>query len=251
MPDWLLDLDEPIALAVALGVVAVAVLFGIVAHEAGHALMAEALGLGPRRIEIGSGPLLLRVRIGRCWALWRLWPVRGGVQRLPYPPARPTAVFLVTIAGALGNAVGAALMAIPAALYPEGADLLAPLWGVQVAYAVLNLVPLHNRRAGGSDGMKALRLLQGREPDWFTDNYATLVRSIIPVGAPVPPPSADAPELLYQCARRDRPGETWANRDAALSIAALLGQGRLTPTEQSVARANLAARRRLTPQAPP
>lgn len=256
MPDWLLDLDEPAAMTVALGVVAVAVLFGVIAHEAGHALMAEALGLGPRRVEIGDGPLLLRFRIGRCWVIWRLWPFRGGVQRLPYPPARRAAVLLVTIAGALGNAVGAVFMSLPATLYPDAADLLAPLWGVQVGLGVLNLVPMPNRRTGGSDGMKIVRLLQGRAPDWFTGNYAALLQTVLPPGMPLPSPSADAPELLYQCARRDRLGEAWANRDAAATIAALLEKGGLTSAEQAAARQNLAARtgrngRRPTPPAPP
>jgi hypothetical protein len=66
------------------------------------------------------------------------------------------------------------------------------------------------------------------------------MRLVLPAGATVPPPSADAPEIIYYVNRPDRLTDPWARRDASAGLQNVLARGLLSEPERVVVLQNLA-----------
>ncbi len=177
-----------------LGLYFVGLVAASVAHECGHLFCAKVCSIPLAQFGIGSGPVVLRRRVGGAQLVLRLVPVGGLVMPAALPDLQkrgPMALFF--IGGVLGNiaAIGAVIAlhaadAAPVVLY-DGAGMplsvaqAGILVGTQLFFIVLSLVPhrasLDGRRMP-SDGLQLLRLLSGAFPyavllDRLTDRSHT------------------------------------------------------------------------------
>ncbi len=218
--------------------VLVSAVAGVCLHEAGHALAGQWVGLAARLIQIGTGPTLARWRIGRLVIVLHAWPLTGSVASLLRPGAGPRAYAIRIAGGPAANALLFGLAAAALAMRPDWDDALFPVLVIQGPLALLNLLPFRLRRKGQlrySDGMQLLRCARGEFDHAFETSYQAAIAPVYPPGLPLPPPSPDAPELLFHVLRPDRWWDTWARNDAQEEVAMLVGTKRLTPPEQAVA----------------
>jgi tetratricopeptide (TPR) repeat protein len=146
-----------------LAVLAGSIALHVAAHEAAHALVALALGMGVPQVQLGEGPVLLRLRLGRTTV--ELRGFHSGATHIE--PSGPgllrVRLALVTAAGPLAN------LALAAAAYwlfdPSSRAAASFAWNVSAVglfVGLVNLVPLKVRSGQGivrSDGGALLALL--------------------------------------------------------------------------------------------
>lgn len=150
--------------ALILVLLAGAIALHVAAHEAAHALVALAVGMGVPQVQLGEGPVLLRLRLGRTTVELRgfhsgathIEPSGAGLLRVR--------LALVTAAGPLAN------LALAAAAYwlfdPSSRAGESFAWNVSavgVFVGLVNLAPMKLRSGQGivqSDGWALLALLR-------------------------------------------------------------------------------------------
>jgi hypothetical protein len=218
----------------------------VIAHEFGHAGVGWLVGLPPRLIRIGEGPPLLRFRLGSALFDMRRWPHYGYVAYLP-PPAGRTCARILRLSG--GIMVNALLLAATLVLWnhSSGFDDKA-FWAISIGNAQFSLIAASiipsalkwRGRRQPSDMWWILRLMRRRETNTLEELYAAQMRLVLPAGATVPPPSADAPEIIYYVNRPDRLTDPWARRDASAGLQNVLARGLLSEPERVVVLQNLA-----------
>lgn len=218
----------------------VAVAVGI--HESGHALGALLVRSVPVTVEIGRGPVLLRIRLpGLLW-IQRSWPWRGSTRAVP-AGERPLRIRsrLVELAGPLANlAVAAAAvpwMEGPLSLDPGLAGGFRPLRMWVFAHLLMALGALVPYSTGGepSDGWRLLRLpWLGRAPAGEIRGLQVYAAAVHHVAArrwedlerAVSPVPGDVPEAsrplfgLYAALARSRLGRREEARAAADAVVA-------------------------------
>ena len=214
--------------------------FGVVAHEAGHALAGWCVGLPPRLVTLGRGPVLLRARLGGwAWLVVRGIPFTGSVRCLPPTSGQRGAMAAVLLGGVLGNLILILLLATASALWPPASPILGAAAAMQGLLIAITLFPFKYRKQR-SDG---LRLLDLRRP--LPDIRSLLdeaIRTLLPEQGgepPLPIPSKVLPELFYQLFRPDRWTETWAAQDAAAVLQAVLVRSDLPPPQRAFVLASL------------
>jgi hypothetical protein len=199
-----------------------------VAHECGHLFCAKICSIPVGQFGIGSGPVVLRLRVGSTQLVLRLVPVGGLVIPAASPNLEkrwPMALFIV--GGVLGNigAVGV-LIALhvmgvaPVVLYDQaGMPLVVAqagiLVGTQLFVIILSLIP-HRASLDGrpmaSDGLQLLRLLSGEFPyALMLDPYRHSTKRQL-VTSPA------ATRIAAELARADR----WTSADARCDFRAAL-----------------------------
>jgi hypothetical protein len=219
---------------------------GMIAHEFGHAGMAWLVGLSPRLIRIGEGPMLVRFRMGRALFDMRRWPLYGYVAYLPAPRGRIWARILRLSGGFLVNALILAAMFVLWS-YSDGLDDRA-FWAISIGNAQLSLIasaviPFSRKWRGQtqvSDMLSILRLLRHPQTGTLDELYAAQMRRVLPAGALVPAPSADAPEIIYYVTRRDRLSDPWGRRDVSAGLREVLARGTPSEPERALILQNLA-----------
>jgi hypothetical protein len=219
---------------------------GIIAHEFGHAGIGWLVGMPPRLIRIGEGPPLMRVRLGTALFDLRRWPIYGYVGYLP-PPAGRTGARALRLSG--GILVNAMILAAMLLLWSrsDGFDDKA-FWALSIGNAQFSLLavsvlPLSFKWRGQrqvSDMLAILRLLRGQQTNTFEEFYAAQMRLVLPNGAAIPIPSADAAEIMYHVTRLDRLNDPWGRRDASTGLQNVLARGLLSEPERALVLQNLA-----------
>ncbi len=225
-------------LAIGEGTLLLSLILGTVVHEAGHAIAARAMGLDVRLVSIGMGTAYLHRRIGGVLFVLRALPWSGFVAIAVRPGLSRRAYATMVAAGPLANLLLLACAAAADQAWPDYDIVLEPLGLAQVLLAALAVLPYKSRARGGlrpSDGSQLWTQLVRRPPDMFATQYAGMAALLFPAGAPLPPPSAVAPDLVYQIVRSDRLIDLWAARDAAVAVQRILGQGGLNDVERAVA----------------
>lgn len=210
--------------------------FALILHEAGHALMILLVGFHLRQVRVGTGPLLLRLRLGRTWLVLHAFPIVAYVAMLPPPPGRRASQIAVTAAGALANAACCLVLAGIAVAVPAwfGPALLLSL--AQAGVIVGVLVPVHGRYGSArlpSDGLRIWYLLTRPGYSTLPALHAALMQDVAPACGITPPPSAASAEIAYQVLRPDRLGDAWAARNAAQVIRGTLQDGALPTLERA------------------
>jgi hypothetical protein len=140
-------------------------LIGVAFHELGHLMCAFIAAIPVHRIVIGAGPLLWRSHFGDGWLQLRVLPLNGRVEVYPLANLRMFRWAFFLIGGVLGNL---AVICIFYGLHGSSAarkmdEILGPIMFMQVLMVIGNIIPLAGR-FGANDGMRLLRLLQGRDP---------------------------------------------------------------------------------------
>ena len=199
-----------------------------VAHECGHLVCARLCSIPVVQFGIGSGPVVLRRRIGGSQLVLRLVPVGGLVIPAALPDLRkrwPMALFL--IGGVLGNiaAIGALIAVHAAGVAPvvlfdrTGMPLILVqagiLIGTQLFFITLSLIP-HRASLDGrpmaSDGLQLLRLFSGEFP------HALVLEPYRSSTTRLSTASPAYSRIATQLARADR----WTNQDARRDVHAAL-----------------------------
>ncbi len=195
-------------------------MIGVAAHEIGHAIVAQAVGLEPRLLRIGVGPILLRFRLGRTWVTMRAFPTSGRVTILPRPPGARAAFALFLLGGVSANAALFALL-VACTMSVSAPWWMPPMAAAQIMLVAIALLPLP-------------QWLYGRKSDGYQLLALALRRATQPAG----PLTPTAREIGYQTTRPDRIDERWARRDAVAVLRDLLEQHRLEPGERAHVRAS-------------
>lgn len=225
-----------------LGLYFVGLVAASVAHECGHLLSARLCSIPVGQFGIGSGPVVLRWRVGGTQVVLRLVPVGGLVMPAVLPDLQkrwPMALFF--IGGVLGNiaAIGAMIAlhaagAAPVVLYDgAGMPLIVAqagiLVGTQLFIIILSLIP-HRASLDGrpmaSDGLQLLRLFSGGF------RYAASLEPYRSSATRLAMTSPASSRIAYQLARTDR----WTSEDARCDFRAALrrelAEGSLPPEEE-------------------
>ena len=211
---------------------------GTIAHEAGHGIAGWLAGLDVRTISVGTGPAVLRHRIGRLLLVMHAIPV-SGFASIALRPGMSRLRYAAMIAG--GPAVNILLLAVLVLLdrvSPYYDVLLVPAGAAQAILLLLTLPPYRSRSRGAwrpSDGLQLWTQLARRPPDLFAAQYAAIIGLVYPAGTPLPSASAAAPELLFQTSRVDRWSDPCAAREASSAILGLLTGDRLNIAERALA----------------
>ena len=199
-----------------------------VAHEIGHLLCARICSIPVSQFGIGSGPVVLRRRVGNTHLVLRLVPVGGLVIPAASPDLQkrwPMAFFIV--GGVLGNIAAIAVLialhvagAAPVVLYDRaGMPLIVAqagiLVGTQLFFIILSLIP-HRASLDGrpmaSDGLQLLRLLSGSFP------YAVMLEPYRRSATRQSVTSPASSRIAAQLACADR----WTSEDARCDFRAAL-----------------------------
>src|SRR5262249_54823295 len=139
---------------------------GAVCHELGHALCAAIGSIPIRRIQIGTGPILLHHRFREISLELRLLPLSGMVTTYPVTNFRRFYWALFILGGVLGNvAVIAAIAGLNAiGAVPDAAgDSFGAIVFAQAVMIVMTIIPWRYRVSGtpvASDGLQILQLLR-------------------------------------------------------------------------------------------
>jgi hypothetical protein len=214
--------------------------FGLVAHEFGHAGMGWLVDLPPRLIRIGTGPVLLRRKLGSAWLDLRLWPLYGFVTRRPRPAGRNLAYAACVLGGPFANVTLLAAMVLLWSTSDDFDDRMfwaLALGSAQLALVLTSCIPFVFKRHGtkhSSDMFKVIRLIRRPAAGTLEEWHAALMRSIAPVGMEIPPLSRDTPEIIYQVTRGDRLTDSWGRRDTSMALQSILAQGRLPALERAL-----------------
>jgi hypothetical protein len=237
-PCWLLAIFVLISMA--------SYIVGLIAHEFGHAGIGWLVGMPPRLIRIGEGPRLFRIKLGSAMFDMRRWPIYGYVGYLP-PPVGRTGARILRLSG--GMIVNALLLAATILLWSRssGFDDQA-FWALSIGNAQFSLfavsfIPLSSTWRGQrlvSDMLAIIRLLRGQQTNTFDEFYAAQMRLVLPDGAAIPTPSADAAEIVYHVTRHDRLNDRWGRRDASAGLQKVLARDALSKPERILVLQNLA-----------
>ena len=144
------------------------------AHELGHAIVGRALGLRVFEVVLGSGPRLVRARIGRTDIEARLLPFGGHTVMVPPRPAR-VRLALGILAGPLANL---AVAAVTLLVWPRSGSWVAPLVIANTIVLIGNLWPMQVATPLGpvrSDGLALATLL--RSPRHELDDADALLHA--------------------------------------------------------------------------
>jgi hypothetical protein len=225
-----------------LGLYVVGLVAASVAHESGHLLCARICSIPVGQFGIGSGPVVLRRRVGGAQLVLRLVPVGGLVMPavLPDPQKRWTMAFFF-VGGVLGNiaAIGAVIAlhvagAAPVVLYNEaGMPLIVAqagiLVGTQLFFIILSLIP-HRASLDGrpmaSDGLQLLRLLSGGF------HYAIVLEPYRHSATRLSMTSPASSRIANQLARADRRTSEDARREVWAALRRELVEGGLPAEEE-------------------
>ena len=199
-----------------LGLYAVGLVAASIVHELGHLICARISSIPIGLMTIGSGPVLLRGRIGELRLEFRLLAIGGLVVPSALPdPERRGAMALYILGGVLGNiaAIGIIILlhvtgAVPSP-HTEAGVSLAPLQAgalvfAQIIIMIVTLIPYSapvGQRVFASDGLHLRRVLSGRFP------YALLLAPYCGGATRLPLTSPASQRIAGQFAQRDR----WTN----------------------------------------
>ena len=213
---------------------AVSLVLALLVHEGGHVLGAVLVGIAPRVLSLGIGPVVLRLRRGAFVVVIRAVPRTGYV--LTEPSGQVWAYFALVAAGPLAN-----LLALAAALWAVGVWPGAHIPGClaigQGAFAGATLFPSRGKIAGvgaSSDGLQLCRLLRARKVPSLAESFAALAVPFLPVGAAPPASTPHTARLLFALHRADQLGDPWARSEAFSSLRSLLAEPSLTRVERAV-----------------
>ena len=144
------------------------------AHELGHATVGRALGLRIFEVVFGSGPRLVRARVGRTDIEARLFPFGGHTVMVPPRPAR-VRLALGIVAGPSANLVVAAVTLL---VWPRSGPWVPPLVIANTIVLIGNLWPMRVATPLGavrSDGLALATLL--RSPRDHLDDADALLHA--------------------------------------------------------------------------
>jgi hypothetical protein len=136
----------------------------VVAHELGHALTGRALGLRIHEVEIGYGPRLARLRLGRTEVEVRLLPFGGHTVMVP-ERAAPARMAAGVLAGPLANL---AVIVVTLFVWPRSGPWVPPLVIANTIVLIGNLWPTRVATPLGrvaSDGLALVTLLRAPEQE--------------------------------------------------------------------------------------
>lgn len=207
----------------------------VLPHELGHAVAAKLVGIRILEINIGAGPLLLRVRLGNGgWLLVRSVLLGGSVRCAPSVRPRRIAEAVMLIGGAAGNVVFFFVFAFVSDAGWFSSAIMQQLAFSQLLLAGLNLIPLSLKQDGRrmpSDGAQLLALLRNRKTS-MTENLLAMTRHLVP-NAELDDLSDQTPRIGQLAVELFTEQEDWARRDTTASLADLLG-GALTTAERTM-----------------
>jgi hypothetical protein len=213
-----------------------------VAHECGHLVCARFCCIPVGQFGIGSGPVVLRRRVGGVQLVLRLVPVGGLVIPVALSDIKrrwPMALFLS--GGVLGNiaAIGALIAlhaagATPVVVYDKaGMPFVVMQAGIlvfaQLFVIIVSLIPhraLLDGRPLASDGLQLLRLFSG---DF---RYAALLEPYRRDATRLSTISPTFSRIADQLARADRWTSEDARRDIRAGLRHELTEGRLAAEEE-------------------
>lgn len=147
--------------------VALSYVVGTVAHEAGHLLFAVIGSIPVHHVVIGSGPILMRRRIGELRLELRRLPTGGLVMPAAFGEIRRFWLALFAVGGVLGNVAVIAVVAwldVARAAPTILQNIGGPLVLTQILMIVASLIPYRTIVDGElaySDGLQLLRVLSG------------------------------------------------------------------------------------------
>lgn len=147
-------------------------------HELGHYLAARCFGIPVRKLVLGSGRKLLRIRAGETELELRVLPVSGFILPYPYLRAERGPMLAMLAGGCLANLTVAALIvgAKRAGIVPDGwSAALHAVLAFQLIDGVANLIPFRSGTGGmDSDGLHIWRWMQKdalAAPNQATESY--------------------------------------------------------------------------------
>lgn len=217
---------------------------GVVCHEVGHAACAMAGSIKVQRIQIGSGRIIVRRRIGETWIELRLDCLWGGGGTAVYQPLifHKYRSVLFILGGALGNVALLALLALIGSM-PWPAAVFADLrWGLaaaafsQVVMIARSLIPsgrIEDGKRIENDGRLILNMLRttGSAPTRHGLVFATMLRRYCGGQDPQLTASPAASRICFHITRPDRrTGDVGRETDDALLRE--LARGNLTREEE-------------------
>lgn len=225
-----------------LGLYVVGLVAACVVHECGHVICAKICSIPVAQFGIGSGPVVLRRRLGQAQLVLRLVPVGGLVMPAVLPDLQKRwRMALFFIGGVLGNCTAIAAVvalhaagAAPIVLYdgmgmPLSVAQAGILVGTQLFVMILSLIP-HRATLDGrpmaSDGLQLLRLLSGAFP------YATLLDPYRRESTRLAMASAVSSRIANQLARADRWTSEEARHDVRAALRGELRDGDLPAAEE-------------------
>jgi len=204
-------------------------------HEAGHAIAASVIGYRPRSMQVGSGRVLLRIKIGSMWLVIHATPVYGWVIALDAGRSRFHDA-VVTAAGPCTN-IGLILLGIHVLeLSPdyELPLLLAVL--IQVTFIVGSLYPnsidIEGKRFP-SDGLRLWRLMTQANHHPHFGNRPELIKPFATEGVPASRLWAHLAEIDYQTHCLMLNDHQWRRDDAAKILRDFSGLEHFTDLEQA------------------
>lgn len=220
---------------------AVSLVLALVVHEGGHIVGALAVGIVPRVLVLGVGPVVLRLRRGAFVIVLRAVPLTGYV--LSEPSGRVRAYAALVAGGPLANLLALAACRWASAVWPDAVTpgALAIAQGV---FAARTLFPSRGKVAGlfiPSDGLQLYYMFRARTVPSLAASFAPHAAPMLPSGAPPPAPTRHTARLLFALHRADQLADGWARAEAFASLRALLSEPDLTIVERGVVLCNLCA----------
>jgi hypothetical protein len=208
---------------------------GLVVHESGHLLFDLAMSNPVRLLSIGTGPLLLNLRVGETTFELRMKVWNGGFVA-PYPAlvVRKYQTLLVLIGGLLGQGVLLVLLiwCKNAFALPVYIDLI--VVGAVVSQALSIIGSLSPGGTPESDKRKFWQTLRGPRsgPTQAGKFFAAMLRAY--GSGEAPSVSAAAPRLYYHL-RRERWIDEQVRREVDAALQRELKRGGLTREEELLA----------------
>ena len=129
------------------------------AHELGHATVGRALGLRVFEVVLGSGPRLVRARLGRTDIEARLFPFGGRTVMVPTRPAR----FRLALGIAAGPLANLAVALVTLLVWPRSGSWVPSLVIANTIVLIGNLWPMQVATPLGplrSDGLALATLIR-------------------------------------------------------------------------------------------
>ena len=144
------------------------------AHELGHATVGRVLGLRVFEVVLGSGPRLVRARLGRTDIEARLFPFGGHTVMVPPRPA-PVRLALGILAGPCANL---AVAVVTLLMWPRSGSWVPPIVIANTIVLIGNLWPMQVATPLGpvrSDGLALATLI--RSPRHQLDDADALLHA--------------------------------------------------------------------------